>query len=233
MIDHKPRHSPVNTNILPRNKPRHIRAEVQHHARDIGRDAHPPRGLLGGVGAGVDGVGVVDPAWGDRIDPYLPRKTHRQGVGQRRDPALGGGVALGLGLTHAVAGGGDVHDARALGEVGRKEFGKVEGSGDTHLQGVLEILVAPACDTAHLGGGVVDEKVHPAVVGDDLGGEALQGLLVGKIPHEIVVVQKVNDANGGARRLELLADALADAAGAPRDYGDLICEIKHRIRPPS
>ena len=57
VVDHESCHTAVDADILPCDEPRHIRAEVQHHIGNIGRRTHPTCGLLGGVGALVDGVG--------------------------------------------------------------------------------------------------------------------------------------------------------------------------------
>ena len=225
MVDHEPGHTAVDADVLPRDEPRHVGAEVDHHVGDIGGIPHPPGGLLGGVGAFVDGVGVVDPARGDGIDPHAPRKAHGQGVGEGRDAALGGGVALGLGLAHAVAGGGDVDNAGSRGHMGRKELGQVKGGGDSHAQGVLEVLVAPRGDARHERGGVVDQDIHLSMLRDDLFGEALQGGLVGEIPHEVIILQQVDDTDRSACGLQLLTDAPPDPPRAARDHGDLSRKI--------
>ena len=65
------------------------------------------------------------------------------------------------------------------------------------------------------------------VVSDHLCGKSLKRYLVCKIADKIIVREQVNDAYRCARRLKLLADALADAPCTAGYDGDLIFEIEH------
>ena len=103
MVDHQPCHSAVDADILTRYEPGFSRTEIQHHIGDILWLSDSPAWLLHGIGARVGGSGRVDLSGRDRIDPDLSGKADRHRVRQRRDTALGSGVAFRLRLTHPVA----------------------------------------------------------------------------------------------------------------------------------
>ena len=85
--------------------------DKQRHIGDIHGIADPSGRLLIGIGAFIDRIGGVDPAGGDRVNSDFSRKAHCHSVGQRRNAALGCGIAFALRLTHPVPGGRDVEDA--------------------------------------------------------------------------------------------------------------------------
>ena len=62
VIDHLACHAAVDTNILPCYEARLIRAEIQHHVRNIERVSHPSGGLLIRIGAGIHGEVRIDPS---------------------------------------------------------------------------------------------------------------------------------------------------------------------------
>ena len=80
VVDHLLRHTAVHTDILARDKARHIRAKIQHHIGDIQGVPHAPCGLLGGIRAFPDGIVIVDPAGRYGIDTHPPCQTDRHGV---------------------------------------------------------------------------------------------------------------------------------------------------------
>ena len=127
LVDHQPGLAAVDAYVLVGDETGLARSQEQDHIFDIQGIAHTARRLLDGVRAFVGGVRGVDPAGGDGVDPDFSCKTGRQRMGQCGDAALGGGVAFGLGLAHAVPGGGNIDDAGPGDKVGRKQLGKIEG----------------------------------------------------------------------------------------------------------
>lgn len=229
VVDHLTSHPAVNADILARDEACHIRAEIQHHIGDIGWISNPAYRLLHGICAFVNAVIIVDSPGRDGIDPHLAGKTDRKRVRERRNTALCGCVALGLGLAHPVSGGRDVDDTCPFGKMRCEEFGKIKRRGHANLQSVFKILVTAILNAAHFGRGVVDEVVHVTKVGNHLCGKFLKRCFVRQIPYEIIVREQVDDAHRRARRLKLLADAPADAPRTARYNGDLIFEIEHII----
>ena len=122
MVDHQFCLASVNADIFAGDEACLVGCQKQHHVGNVQGISHPACRLLDGIGAFVNGVGGVDPAGGDGVDPDAPGKAHRQGMGQGRDAALGRGVALGLGLAHPVPGGGDVDDAGPGCKIGGEEL---------------------------------------------------------------------------------------------------------------
>ena len=225
MVDHLAGHAAVDADVLAGDEASLVGAEIQHHVGDVQGIAHAARRLLHSVRAFIDCVLGVDPARGDGVDAHLPRQTDRQRVGQGGDATLGGRVALGLRLTHTVAGGGDVDDGGTFGEIRDEEFGKVERGCHAHAQGILEFFVAALRNPLHQRQGVVDEVVHTTVLRNYLFGELLQHIFVGKVADEVVARLLVDDTNGGPGFPELLGDASSDALRAARDDGNFVVEI--------
>ena len=188
MVDHLAGHPAVDADVLAGDEAGLVGAKIQHHIGDVQGIAHTARRLLHGVGTFIDGVLGVDPAWGDGVDAHFPRQTDRQRVGQRGDASLGGSVALGLRLTHTVAGGGYVDDGGTLRKVRGEKFGKVERGCHAHAQSILELLVAALRKPLHQRQGIVDEVIHTTVLRDYLVGEPFQHILVGKVADEVVAV---------------------------------------------
>ena len=140
VIDHEPGHAAVDADVFAGDEACLVGAEEQRHFGDVLRLAHPAHGLLGGVGAGDVAAGGVDPAGRNAVHPGFACQAHSHGMGQGGDPAFGGGVALGLGLAHAVPGGCNVDHRRAGSEMGHQQLGQIERRGDAHRQGVGEFL---------------------------------------------------------------------------------------------
>ena len=160
VVYHLPGHAAVDADVLAGDEARLVRAEVEHHVRDVHRVPHAARGLLTGVRALIDCVVRVYPAGGDGIHAHPPSEAHRERVGECGDAALGRSIALRLRLAHPVARGGDVHDGRPWCEVGREQLCKIERRRDAHAQSVVELLVGAAVEALHERQGVVDEVVH-------------------------------------------------------------------------
>lgn len=117
VVDHLPGHAAVDANVFAGDEARLVRTEKQHHMGDVHGIPHTTGRLLRGIRPFVFPVVRVDPAGGDRIDPHPPGEADGERMGQGRNPTLGGGVAFGLRLAHAVSGRGDVDDDAAGGEV--------------------------------------------------------------------------------------------------------------------
>ena len=83
---------------------------------------------------------------------------------QSRNSALGSGVALRLRLAHAVTGRGNIDDAPTGCKVIQKQLGQIKWCSDTHLEGILEILIGGLFDTPVERRGIVDENIHMTVV---------------------------------------------------------------------
>ncbi len=185
MIDHLAGHAAVNTDVLARDEARFIRTEEHYHVGDIHGIAYPPDRLLNGIGPLINCAGCVNPAWGNGVDPDTPGKADSQRMGQGRYSAFGCGVTLGLGLAHAVAGRGDVHDSSPWGKVGSEKFSEVKRSSDSYAQRILELLVAALVYPLHQWQGIIDEIVHMAMFLDDPSCKILQHLLVGDVTHKV------------------------------------------------
>ena len=102
MINHLVGHATVNTDVFARDEARLVGTEVQDHVGDIHGIAYPAGGLLSGIGPFINGISYVNPTWRNGVDADTAGKTDRQRMSQRRNSALGSGVALGLRLAHAV-----------------------------------------------------------------------------------------------------------------------------------
>ena len=122
VVDHLPCHAAVDADVLARDEAGLVRGQEERHVGDVQGMADASGGLLGGVRALVDGVGRVDPAGGNGVDPDPACQADGQGVGQSGNAAFCGGVALTLGLAHPVPGGGNVDDAGPGGKVRGKEL---------------------------------------------------------------------------------------------------------------
>ena len=105
VIDHESCLAAVDADILTGDKASLVRCQEENHVGDIHGISHPAGRLLGSVRSFIDRIGGIDPAGADGIDPYLPGKADRQGVGQGGDTAFGSGLAFTLGLTHPIPGG--------------------------------------------------------------------------------------------------------------------------------
>lgn len=171
----------------------------------------------------------VDPAGGNGVDPCFSGQTHGQGMGQRGNAPFGRRIALGLGLAHPVPGGCDVHHRGAGGKIRGQQLRQVKRRCDPHPQGVVELLIGTGRDPFHQGRRVVDQIVHPAVVGDDFPGKILQVGLGPQVAHKVVVGLLVDDAHMGPGPAELRPNGLADALGAAGDDGHSVGE--HGLAP--
>ena len=207
MINHLVGHATVNTDVFARDEGRLVGTEVQYHVGYIHGITHPADGLLSGIGAFINGISCVNPTWRNGVDPDTASKTDRQRMGQRRNSAFGGGVALGLRLAHAVTRRGDVHNRSTLGKVRREEFGEVERSSDANAHRILELLIAALVNPLHQWQGIVDEIVHPTIFLDDLAGKTLQYLFVSDITHKVISRLLVNHADVRTCLEELLGNA--------------------------
>ena len=103
VIDHLFCHAAVDADIFAGDETRLVRAEEEHHVGDVHRVAHAACGVLRGVRALVFRAGGVDPSGGYGIDADPPCKAYGERVRERRDAALGRGVAFRLRLAHPVA----------------------------------------------------------------------------------------------------------------------------------
>lgn len=74
VVDHLPGHAAVNTDVFAGNEPGLIRAEKQRHMGDIHGVFHPSCRMLKGIGAGILGIAVVNPTWGNRVYHHPPRQ---------------------------------------------------------------------------------------------------------------------------------------------------------------
>ena len=193
--------------------------------------AHAAGRLLRGVGTFVDGVGRVYPSGGDGVDPCPSRQAHGQGVREGSDASLGGRVTLCLRLAHAVARGGDIDDGCALGQVVLQQFHQIEGGGDAHTQGILELLVGALVDASHQGQGVVDDDIDLGVLAQYLGGKGLQHLLLGDVAHKVVALLLVNHIYYGSLLAKLIGNASANATGTAShdDYSVFECIGLHHL----
>lgn len=81
MVDHEPSLPTVDADVFAGDEAGLVGGQEQYHVGDVQGVADTACGLLGGIGAGIDGIGGVDPAGGDGVDPDTPGKAHRQGVG--------------------------------------------------------------------------------------------------------------------------------------------------------
>ena len=117
MVDHLTSHAAIDADVLARDEASLVATEEEHHMGNVHGVAHAAGRLLRGIGAFVHGVGGVYPSGGDGVDPRPPRQAHGQGVREGGNASLGGRVALGLRLAHAVARGRDVDDGCALSQV--------------------------------------------------------------------------------------------------------------------
>ena len=67
--------------------------------------------------------------------------------------------------------------------MGRKELTQIKGSCHTNGHGILKLLVGTICDSPHNGERVVNQNIHPSVLGNHLFGKGIQYLLAGNISH--------------------------------------------------
>ena len=180
--------------------------------------------MLDSVRTVVYGEIGVNPAGRDGVNPDFARKTDRKRVGQRGDTALGRGVALGLGLTHAVARGRNVDDRCTGREIGRKALGQIERCGDTDAQRVVKLFVGAFVNAFHERQRVVDKHIHPSIVCNDLVCKGIEHGLIGQIADKIVVFQQVNHAYVRTGLAEFIRDGLADALGTAGHDDDTVLE---------
>ena len=229
MVDHQAGLAAVDADILAGDETSLVGSQEQHHVGDIQGIAHPAHRLLDGVGAFVDGVVGVDPAGADGIDPDFSSEADCQRVGQGGDAALGGGVAFGLGLAHAVPGRGDVDDACSRCEIGGEQLGQVEGGGDTDGERLLEFLVSAGVDALKERRRIVHQHIHPAIFINDRPGEILQHILPGNVAHIMIAGNAVDDANMRTLLFKFFCDALANTTRTAGDDDNFVFE--HR-KPP-
>ena len=105
-------------------------------------------GMLGVVLAAQLGVFAGgDPARADAIDPHVGTEADGERVGQRQQPALGGGIGFGVRLRHQRAGRGDGDD-RALGGAQRLLGGarEQECRGQVDVEDPAPVLERQAAD---------------------------------------------------------------------------------------
>ena len=65
VVDHQPGLTAVDADILAGDEAGFGGCQKQHHIGNVQRVTNPPRGLLEGIGAFVNGIGGIDPAGGD------------------------------------------------------------------------------------------------------------------------------------------------------------------------
>ena len=224
VVDHLPGHAAVDADVFAGDEARLVRTEEQHHVGDVHGIAHPTGRLLRSVRPLVYPVRRINPAGGDRIDPHPPSEADGERVGQGRNPALGGGVAFGLRLAHAVSGGGDVDDDAAGGEVRRKQLAQIERRRDAHGQRVLKFLVGALVNPLHQRQGIVDQEVDVPVPVENGLDEGFQRFLFADVPDVMFARRDVDDLHRRALGPKGFGDRLPDAVRAARDDGDLSCK---------
>ena len=203
VVDHLTGHAAIDADVLARDEACLVATEEEHHMGNVHGVAHTASRLLRGIRTFVHGVGRVYPSGGDGVDPRPSRQAHGQGMREGGDASLGGRVALCLRLAHAVARGGDVDDGCALSQVLLQQFHQIEGGGDAHTQGILELLVGALVDAPHQGQGVVDDDIHLGVLAQHLG----------DVAHKVVALLLVNHIHYGSLLAKLIGNASANATG--------------------
>lgn len=224
VIDHLPGHTAVDADVLAGDEARFVRTEEQHHVGDVHGMAHPTGRLLRGIRPLVDPVRRINPARRNRIDPHPPGEADSERVGQRRNPALGGGVAFGLRLAHAIPRRGDVDDDAAGGKVLSKQLAQIERRRDADRQRILEFLVGAIANALHQRQGVVDQEVDMPVPVQNGLGKGFQRLLFADVPDVMLARRDVDDLHRRALGPEGVGNRLPDAVRAARDDGDLSCK---------
>ena len=116
VVNHLACHAAVNADVFTGDKARFLGGEIADHVGDVERMAYAPCEVLRGVCAFVGGIGGVNPTWRNGVYANPSSETRRERVRQGRNATFGRGIALGLGLAHAIARGGDVDNGSAWGE---------------------------------------------------------------------------------------------------------------------
>ena len=76
----------------------------------------------------------------------------------------------------------------------------------------------------------MNQKIHPAKIGDHLGGKALQRAFVAYVPHKIGIFLHVDHGDARAVLRKFPRDRPANALRTARHDGDLSC--KHALSSP-
>ncbi len=63
MVYHLVGHATIDADVFSRDETCLVGTKIEHHVGDIQRIADTSDGLLNGIGAFIDGVGSVYPAW--------------------------------------------------------------------------------------------------------------------------------------------------------------------------
>ena len=185
--------------------------------------------MLKSVWTGIFGIGGVNPAGGNGIDPDFSCQADRESMGKGGNASFGGGVAFRLGLAHPVSGGREIDDGCTGGEIGEEELSQIKGRGNAYLKSIIEFFVGAVGNPFHQRQRVVDQVIHMTVIGDYFFGKAVQGFLVRHISRKIFIRLFINDADGGSIFLEFFSDAFSDSLYAAGNDGNFMLKHHRRI----
>lgn len=219
VVHHQFRHTPIYGDILTGDETAFRTAQEHYGIDNVGGSAHAAGGVLIGIWTLECSAGGVDPARGNGVHPRFSGQRYGYGMGQGADAAFGGRIAFGVSLAHQMPGGGDIDDTGLRVEVLLKQLRQKEGRCDANPQNVVEFVVGAGIQSSAREAGVVDQVVDRAIIRDHLCRKAPQGVFIGDVTDEVIVVEQVDGADGGALLSKSIAYRFADAPGSARNDG--------------